>query len=116
MKLSHVMLAAACIAMLSVTGHAQEKAYSANQMMKGCRAFIATTTSDAFLSGICVGIVATLAILEEAATGVCKPEEVTGDRQVRVVAAYIDARPNRLHEDFRVLALEALQDAWPCKR
>jgi hypothetical protein len=42
--------------------------------------------------------------------------QTTVAQQVRIVAAYIDARPNRLHEDFRVLALEALKDAWPCKR
>lgn len=49
-------------------------------------------------------------------TGVCIPAgEVTVNQQVRVVVAYIDARPNRLHEDFRILALEALKDAWPCK-
>jgi hypothetical protein len=53
----------------------------------------------------------------ERAAGVCMPEgQTTVAQQVRIVAAYIDARPNRLHEDFRVLALEALKDAWPCKR
>jgi hypothetical protein len=33
---------------------------------------------------------------------------------VRVVVAYIEARPARVHEDFRNLALEALREAWPC--
>jgi hypothetical protein len=38
-------------------------------------------------------------------TGVCIPAgEVTVNQQVRVVVAYIDARPNRLHEDFRILS------------
>ncbi|MGA6937277.1 MAG: Rap1a/Tai family immunity protein [Pseudolabrys sp.] len=131
MKPSSLVLAAACIAMLVTTGHAQPKPYSANEVMKGCRAFIAKTKwereasdafSDAFIRGICVGTVSTLAgtavSLERAAegtTGVCmRAGEVTVNQQVRVVAAYIDARPNRLHEDFRVLALEAFRDAWPC--
>jgi hypothetical protein len=29
---------------------------------------------------------------------------------------YIDSRPERLHQDFRALALEALQAAFPCKK
>jgi hypothetical protein len=43
------------------------------------------------------------------------PDGVTTGQEVRVVIAYIDARPARMHEDFRSLALEALRAAWPCK-
>jgi hypothetical protein len=32
-----------------------------------------------------------------------------------VVVAYIERRPQRMHEDFGVLAVEALHEAWPCK-
>src|SRR5262245_14349995 len=65
MKSSGVVLAAACVAMLTTTGHAQQdNPYSANEVMKGCRAFIARTQSegfsDAFLRGICLGSVHTL--------------------------------------------------------
>jgi hypothetical protein len=34
---------------------------------------------------------------------------------VRVVIAYIEARPSRMHENFDLLALEALRTTWPCK-
>jgi hypothetical protein len=125
MKQSSLMLAAACIAILPVTGHAQPKPFSANEVMKGCRAITAKSEDNKlwFLRGFCMGTVSTLAgaatALERAAkgtTGVCIPAgEVTVSQQVRVVVAYIDARPKRLHEDFRVLALEALKDARPCK-
>jgi hypothetical protein len=27
----------------------------------------------------------------------------------------VEARPERMHEDFRALAVEAMQKAWPCK-
>ena len=46
----------------------------------------------------------------------CVPNLVTREQTVRVVIAYIDARPARMHEDIRGLALEALINAWPCKR
>ncbi len=43
-----------------------------------------------------------------------EPNTTVG-QEVRVVVAYIDARPARMHEPFIALALEALQKAWPCK-
>jgi hypothetical protein len=88
MKPSSLMLAAACIAILPVTINAQDgpSPYSANEVMKGCRAFIAKTKwereasdafFDAFIRGICVGTVSTLAVAAaslERAAGVCMPE------------------------------------------
>src|SRR5262245_31344226 len=115
MKPSRLMLAAACIAMLTTTGHAQSNPYSALQVLRGCRNFLNKTDPD-FLSGICVGIVSTLAALDTRATGVCRPPEMAGEQEVRVVFTYIDIRQtNRLHEDFRKLAWEALREAWPCR-
>jgi Rap1a immunity proteins len=35
---------------------------------------------------------------------------------VAVVIKYIEARPERMHEPFADLALEALKAAWPCNR
>jgi hypothetical protein len=43
------------------------------------------------------------------------PNGVTIGQEVKVVVAYIDARPARLHEPFEQLALQALLTAWPCK-
>jgi hypothetical protein len=48
--------------------------------------------------------------------GVCNPPEVTTEQGIRVVVQYIDAQPARLHEDFRLLAIEALRKAWPCQK
>src|SRR5262249_19782170 len=87
MKLFGSMLAVACVALLVVPGLPQDRPFSANKVMKGCSAFVAKTKweregsqDDAFLSGICIGVVSTLADLEQKATGVCKPEEVTGEQ------------------------------------
>ena len=41
------------------------------------------------------------------------PREVTDEQIVRVVVQYIDSQPARLHEDFVVLAIEALRKTWP---
>jgi hypothetical protein len=41
--------------------------------------------------------------------GQCIPNEVSYGQVVRVATQYIDARPARLHENFKGLAIEAMQ-------
>jgi hypothetical protein len=43
-----------------------------------------------------------------------EPDRVTVGQEVRVVVAYIEARPARMHENFVGLAYEAVRPAWPC--
>ena len=83
----------------------------ANYLMPACRSLVAAVNYDqaAFLMGRCVGTVETIA----AHVDVCSPPGVTSGS---VVVKYIDDRPERMHENFRRLALEALQSAWPCKK
>ena len=45
----------------------------------------------------------------------CPPAGAIIKQRIQVIIAYIEARPQRMHEDFRVLAVEAMQRAWPCK-
>jgi hypothetical protein len=40
---------------------------------------------------------------------------VTFPQAARVIVRYIEARPQRMHESFVSLVIEALHDAWPCK-
>jgi hypothetical protein len=47
--------------------------------------------------------------------GVCPPDEVTLAERARVAVTYVEAHPERMKEDFRVLAVEAMQKTWPCK-
>ena len=114
MKPSSLMLAAG-IAMLPVTGRAQQTFGTANVMV-GCRNYISqssTQNSGNFMQGFCVGMIQALLVLRR--DEICEPG-VTLGQEVRVVAAYIDSRPARLHEPFLSLAYEALKNAWPCKR
>jgi len=112
MKLSGVMLAAACIALLCVPSHAEDrKALSANAMMQGCRNFMAESPQDRFTQGRCFGAVTALVEFG----GPCPPSGGTMDQAVRIVITYIDARPARSHEEFNDLAREALMSAWPCR-
>jgi len=102
---------------------------SANTIMRGCRSLVSDSTiddpTDSFLAGICAGTIDALAYeasmltLSSApaphAEVFCIPKETKIDQQIRVVVKYIEARPERMHERFALLALLALIEAWPCK-
>jgi Rap1a immunity proteins len=85
---------------------------SATYVMRGCREALMTPNKDSALSGFCVGTIDGLGF----AGGTCFPNEATVEQLTRVVVQYIEARPARMHENFKILALEAMRAAWPCKR
>jgi hypothetical protein len=88
---------------------------------RACQNFLAhrnTSLVDLVDQGICVGTLNGLSYL----TGYlppdlssCVPEGVTTGQKIRVVLVYIQRRPQRMHEDFQDLAIEAFHEAWPCK-
>jgi Ssp1 endopeptidase immunity protein Rap1a len=94
-------------------------AQSANTMMPACKAYVDGVVRpfmdaqiEFFEYGRCFGFVEGLAY-----TGAfCVPSGVNKNQAVAVVIKYIEARPERMHERFGDLALEALTAAWPCKR
>lgn len=110
--LSAVVLIAATVS----EAFAEADIHSANAVVSGCRLYDGPTTShnprfDPFGQGYCIGLLEGLDY-----EGVqCRPREITLGQLVRVVLTYIDSRPERMHEDFRVLAIEAMKTAWPCK-
>jgi len=104
----HAIGIAAAVALLAQQGGAaaQSQKSSANYMTPYCQEFVNSTNRDLFLQGVCA----------RSRFGICAPKEATVGQAVRVVVAYIDQRPERMHESFRQLAIEALQQAWPCRR
>ena len=101
----------------------QDDKYTANYMLPYCRAAVnnqaPTLTIDAVLQGMCVGIVDAIDFImsnyppKEKEYRSCPPD-VTLKESVQVVIAYVDARPERMNENFKKLAIEAIHDAWPC--
>src|SRR5262249_56502722 len=91
--------------------------FPANYAMPGCRALVAhrVGTGDlAILQGYCGGAIGTIYSFGRTHLGICPPNESSIEQAIRVVVAYIDARPARLHENFAFLAAEALQQGSPC--
>jgi len=85
----------------------------ANFMLPHCK-----SGKETFWMGVCLGSITALAYLGpklEDSLRFCFPKGVTQGQMVDVVVPYIEARPSRLHEDFRWLAVEAMREAWPCK-
>jgi Rap1a immunity proteins len=88
-------------------------AYSAEFYLPGCKDFIAGKMN--FLGGRCVGAAEVLDALSQDTKAFCAPETTNNLERTRVIVAYIEARPERMKEDFRLLANEAMAKAWPCK-
>jgi hypothetical protein len=118
-------LALALLAATLLAGNADaQRNLTANGMVPPCKDFIASgekrqevNVATAIEQGVCIGIIVAL-------TGVatdlppriswCRPQGVTLGQTARVILAYIERRPQRMHEDFVALAAEALHEAWPC--
>jgi hypothetical protein len=106
------------ILLLALTMPASAQDTTANQMLPGCKGLLddrMTSGVSVHQQGRCGGYVASL-VYGVGGQEFCSPKGVSIDQAVAVVIKYIEARPERMHEDFDKLALEALEEAWPCKR
>jgi Rap1a immunity proteins len=97
---------------------------SANFKLQGCRDFITRGDDRRALvqdiprlyraiscAGEVAGIAATLQVMGE----ICWPQGVTDGQIDAVVVNYMERIPERHHENFTVLTIEALKRAWPCR-
>lgn len=117
------IICGALIGLMASSAACAEDMESANWVMPGCREYLAHSSRTLFQNGWCAGIVhgvAGMTILmklpsENQLFCADTPPHATNDQLVRVVVAYIEARPQRMHEPFTVLAFEAMQAAWPCR-
>ena len=107
-----VLLALSCVdAQAGPTAAA--RSFRADFYIPGCKDFIAGRTN--FDSGRCVGAVEVLDALNLDTKTFCPPAGTNNLQRVRAIVGYIEARPERMNEDFRLLANEAMAKAWPCK-
>ena len=107
-----------CIAILYVVfflipcvAIAEDDIDSGKYVLQGCRSFISAGRDDYLAQGICMGAVKAIIQTHQR---LCRPKVLTTDQAIRVIIAYIDSRPARLHENFYGLAIEAMENAWPC--
>ena len=116
--LARYTVAAAVFLSASAASAAEDETLSADRMLPACRAFVAERApreiDGVFEAGRCIGLMQGLGYASRL-LGVCPPDEVTEALRARVAVTYVEAHPERMKEDFRVLAVEAMQKAWPCK-
>ena len=109
--------AVAILLALTIPASAQDTT-TANQMLPGCKGLLddsITSGVSVYHQGRCGGYVAGL-VYGGGEQEFCSPKGVSIGQAVTVVINYIEARPERMHEDFGKRAVEALMAAWPCKR
>ena len=111
LTLRGVVLIAALMLSLQGVALAEQNPYSANYVMPGCRAFMKGVSLNSFKQGWCGGLITGLAQMYRR----CMPPQLTQRQLARGIVQYINARPTRMHEDFRDLAVEAMRAAWPCE-
>jgi Rap1a immunity proteins len=68
---------------------------------------------DILVQGYCAGAVTAVVSTNP---DVCAPGGWNTGQAVAVVVRFLDMHPERRHESFFALALEALSRAWPCKK
>jgi Rap1a immunity proteins len=93
---------------------ATARVFTADFYMAGCKDFIAGKSN--FFAGRCVGAVEVLDALNSDTKRFCPPDNLDNLQRVRTIVSYIEARPDRKSEDFRLLANEAMAKAWPCQK
>jgi hypothetical protein len=92
---------------------AQEDINSANYWLPFCQSAATGNhpQGNSPLVSYCAGLVDGLTTF-----AACPPKDVTPEQAIRVVVQYIGERPARMNENFKILAIEALRAAWPCRR
>jgi hypothetical protein len=95
--------------------------HSANDLLPYCKYLFTDQPQGGYNVGFGVGLCAGMIDgIGSAASSLpdqlssCQPAGVTRGQEVQVVVAYVEARPERMHEDMYALAIEALHHAWPC--
>jgi hypothetical protein len=45
----------------------------------------------------------------------CHPSNLPPEQMLDKVIEFVETHPERMQEDFRLLALTAMRNAWPCR-
>jgi len=112
------------VALLVIQARAAENVGSAGSMLPYCKASL-SNSAGTFIQGFCAGIVVGVAALaqplfapgQSRGTERCAdiPKSMSTGQLIQAVVSYIEARPQRKNEQFTIMTLEALFDAWPCR-
>jgi hypothetical protein len=96
---------------------------SGNTMLSACKKHMSeeSTTSavSAYNQGICMGMARAIFYVGNGLPleyRICAPAEATALQALRVSVAYMEAHPALLHKKVMDLMVDAMHEAWPCKK
>jgi hypothetical protein len=90
---------------------------SAKAMLPHCAAGLAPDAQD-IAGGRCAGIMATLSFVSRVLPDnlkFCHPSATTPEQMLQVIASFVEANPDAGAQDFRLVALAAMRQRWPCQ-
>jgi hypothetical protein len=114
------VLVGACAFAALVAGARAEDTNSANYLLEACRIFASGATppqNDIFRPALCIGEMNAMMFFASSVdtpNRACPPKGANVIQATKVVVAYLDAHPERLHDNFLGLAYTALARVWPC--
>jgi len=95
----------------------QSPTASAQAMLPLCQAGVNSTTSNPG-GERCMGILSTLVFVSRVLPDnlkFCQPTGTTPRDMVEAIGAFIVANPEAAMQDFRLIALAAMRNRWPCQ-
>lgn len=90
---------------------------SAKAMLPHCVAGLKPDAQDT-AGGRCAGIMATLSFVSRVLPDnlkFCHPSAATPEQMLQVIESFIGANPDAGAQDFRLVALAAMRQKWPCQ-
>jgi hypothetical protein len=89
-----------------------------NALLPHCRALVDDDFATTPGAGLCAGMISTLFWSQRTLGGslkFCAPSKsITRGQSRQVVLRYLENHPELLHLDIRLLAADAMREAWPC--
>jgi Rap1a immunity proteins len=122
MRAVQVVLVGVMVSLVPLAGRAQEPPLSGDALLTHCQLVLQAPTARSFEAGVCVGILQTLRYIQPlldpkyGKAGYCLPRELSDEQEVQAVVSYLQSHPERLSQEGRTLALDALHEAFPCKK
>ena len=111
------------VALLLAGGDARAQMITGNDFLAACKDSVEPVrgrrTTDVYDQGICHGMVRamnTYAPFLPPHARSCSPEGVSVGQAVRVVTAYMERNPGKLHQLFEAIVIQAFREAWSCPR
>jgi len=108
------------LAVLCVTtgAYAIETRQDGNDLLERCEGITKSPVIDSYDSGWCLGFITGMTTMglstPDSPFHICSPKDFTLGQGARIIVKYLKDHPAELHYQDALLAMWALQEAFPC--